>query len=160
MPEGQNAACQFHRPRTGVEVEVVDARRRVVELLDHDVVDVADHGVERDRIDAGFVDDLKRRRTISAQSAGRRIEKHIADFQAVAIFVGVDLQLGKLRAGRAAVERNLENVARSRVIRIGLLEIGCAEMKRRRADREQLPRLHLLEAAEPGEPFQDRFCPG
>ena len=62
------------------------------------------------RVDAGLFDDRERNRLEGAQSAGSDVEEDVADGQPVADLVGLEGQLGQLRAGGSAAERDLEQV--------------------------------------------------
>ena len=80
--------------------------------------------------------------------AGRLgVEEAIAHVErAVAVLVGLDHELGQLRARRAAAEGDLEPIADD-VLAAGVLEVDGADLDGRGG--QQLPRFHLLEAAPP-----------
>ena len=82
----------------------------------------------------------------NAPSPPAAVSKNTSPMVRPSPLVGVDGQLGQLRAGRAAGEGDLEQVA-DLVLAVGVLEVDHAHLDRRGRG-QQLPRLHLLEAAE------------
>ena len=61
--------------------------------------------------------------------------------------VGVDVQVGQVRGLRAAVPTDVEQAA-DRIVAVVRLVVRGADVERRDRDRQELPRLHLLEAAD------------
>ena len=101
--------------------------------IEHDLRAAVDdgHAVDREAIGA---DDREAAVVERAEAAGGRVEEHVAFGEAVLLLVAVDREAVERRAGRAADERNFDDV-RLAVVARGLFEIHRAEQHLRRERR-------------------------
>ena len=91
----------------------------------------------------------------SADAARGGVEEHVAATGLVTVncgvaagdLVGVDIEVGQLRVRRAAVPTDVQQAA-DRIVAVVRLVVRGADVQRRNRDRQELPRLHLLEAAD------------